>query len=110
MSWQEKEEIRTLALLCSTQAYPHQLQLIDLVGKRLDEGVEDGQSLGGAFRLSVVFHQQIRQFVPQFALPVVLEAEKIVLQRIGSFIALLVQEVKHLLRRCIIHGGGGGSG
>lgn len=95
----------TLALLCRAQSYPHQLQLVDLVGERLDEGVVDGQSLRCALGLGVVFHQQIRQFVPQFPLPEILKVDKVVLESIRSSIALVAEEVEHLLIGGVVHDG-----
>ena len=101
-------EAHTRTLTCSTQPNLNQLQLIDLVRKRLDEVVVDGQPLRSALRLIEVGDQQVGQLVPQLPLPVVFEGEKVVLQLFGRRITLRFQELRDLL---VLHDGrwwGGG--
>lgn len=52
-----------------------------------------------------VLDEKIRQLVPQLALPVIFECEKVVLDIIRCLFALLGQQIGD---RVNVHGGGGG--
>jgi len=87
----------TIVLCCCAQTQLDQLQLVDLVRKRLDEVLEDGYPLRFALLGVVEFDESIGELVPQLALPEVLELHEEVLYIIVGLFALLREEASDLL-------------
>lgn len=109
-----------LTLVLSRCAQPQfdQLQLVDLVRKRLDKVLKNRYPLCCALLLAVECNEGVGELVPQLALPVVLEGEEVVLDVIVGLLTLIGKEVSnlfvvHFLYRSdrlgwVFSGGGGG--
>lgn len=86
----------TLVLGCCAQTQLDQLQLVDLVRKRLDKVLEDGYPLRRALLIVVEFHESVGKLMPKLALPVVFECEEVVLHIIAGLLTLVGEEVSNL--------------
>lgn len=84
-------------MICGAETDANQLQLVDLVCEALDKGVVDGYPLRSALGLIVEGDEEVSEFVPQLALPIVFKAQKVVLQVIVGIVALLCEEICNLL-------------
>ena len=88
----------TLELRGGAEPQSDQLELVDLVGEALDEGLEEGYPLRGALGLLEEVDQLVGQLVPQLALPVVLEVDEVLLQLLRRLVPRVAEQVRYCVR------------
>jgi len=84
----------TFILCRGVEAECDELELVDLVCKRLDELLEEGYPLLGAVWVVEELDELVRQLVPQLALPVVLKGDEVFLELLRRLVPRIAQQIR----------------